>query len=129
MRKEFAEGARLADQACAAFGLEAVSNQLAGSLPAGKQRLVELARAAISRPRLMCLDEPSGLSADEVAQLMLILRHLNETGITILLVSHDMQVMAISSVTHVLYFGEIIATGSMSELQADPRVREAYLGA
>lgn len=130
VRKEFAEGARLADQACAAFGLEAVSNQLAGSLPAGKQRLVELARAAISRPRLMCLDEPSsGLSADEVAQLMLILRHLNETGITILLVSHDMQVMAISSVTHVLYFGEIIATGSMSELQADPRVREAYLGA
>ncbi len=128
--REFAEATHLADQTCAEFGLEAVSDQLAGRLPAGQQRLVELARAAISKPRLMCLDEPSsGLSSEEVVQLVRILRRLNEAGVTILLVSHDMELMGISSNIHVLCFGEIIASGSMSELQADPRVREAYLGA
>ena len=77
----------------------------------------------------MCLDEPSsGLGAEEVIQLINILRYLNNTGITILLVSHDMELMAVSSVIHVLCFGEIIATGGMSEVRADPRVREAYLG-
>lgn len=129
VNKEFTEAARLADQTCADFGLEAVGNQLAGRLPAGQQRLVELARAAISKPRLLCLDEPSsGLSADEVVQLVRILHRLNESGTTILLVSHDMELMGISSVIHVLCFGEIIASGGMSEIQADPQVREAYLG-
>jgi len=127
--RELAEAARLADQTCAEFGLEAVSNQPAGRLPAGQQRLVELARAAVSKPRLLCLDEPSsGLSSEEVVQLVRILRRLHESGITILLVSHDMGLMGISSVIHVLCFGEIIASGAMTEIQADPRVREAYLG-
>ncbi len=129
VRLELAEAARLADQTCIEFGLEAVSDQLAGRLPAGQRRLVELARAAISKPRLLCLDEPSsGLSSEEVAQLMRILHQLTKAGITILLVSHDMDLMEISSVIYVLCFGEIIASGSMSELQADPQVREAYLG-
>jgi ABC-type branched-subunit amino acid transport system ATPase component len=129
VRGELAKATRLADQTCTEFGLDAVRNQLAGRLPAGQQRLVELARAAISKPKLLCLDEPSsGLSSEEVAQLMSVLRRLNETGITVLLVSHDMELMAISSIIHVLCFGEIIATGGMSEVQADPRVCEAYLG-
>jgi ABC-type branched-subunit amino acid transport system ATPase component len=114
---------------CAEFGLDAVRDQLAGRLPAGQQRLVELARAAASKPKLLCLDEPSsGLSSDEVTQLMAELRRLNKRDITILLVSHDMELMAISSVIHVLCFGEIIASGGMAEVQANPRVREAYLG-
>jgi ABC-type branched-subunit amino acid transport system ATPase component len=111
----------------AEFGLDAVRDQLAGRLPAGQQRLVELARAAASKPKLLGLDEPSsGLSSDEVTQLMAELRRLNKRDITILLVSHDMELMAISSVIHVLCFGEIIASGGMAEVQANPRVREAY---
>jgi ABC-type branched-subunit amino acid transport system ATPase component len=129
VRSELDRAARLADEVCAEFGLDAVRDQLAGRLPAGRQRLVELARAAASKPRLLCLDEPSsGLSSDEVVQLMAELRRLNKRGITILLVSHDMELMAISSIVHVLCFGEIIASGGMAEVQANPRVREAYLG-
>ena len=59
---------------------------------------------------------------------MNILRQLNNRGITILLVSHDMELMAVSTIIHVLCFGEIIATGEMVEVRAEPRVREAYLG-
>jgi ABC-type branched-subunit amino acid transport system ATPase component len=129
VRSELDRAAGLADEACAEFGLDAVSDQLAGRLPAGQQRLVELARAAASKPKLLCLDEPSsGLSSDEVVQLMAELRRLNKRGITILLVSHDMELMAISSIIHVLCFGEIIASGGMAEVQANARVREAYLG-
>jgi len=129
VRTEFAEAARLADQTCMEFGLDAVRDQMAGRLPAGQQRLVELARAAIGKPKLLCLDEPSsGLGSEEVAHLMDILRQLNNAGITILLVSHDMELMAVSTIIHVLCFGEIIATGGMFEVRAEPRVREAYLG-
>jgi branched-chain amino acid transport system ATP-binding protein len=130
VHSEFAESARVADEMCAEFGLEPVRDQLAGQLPTGQQRLVELARAAVSRPRLLYLDEPSaGLSAQEVAELMRTLQRLNGMGVTILLVSHDMGLMGVSMQVHVLCFGEIIASGSMSEVHADPRVREAYLGA
>ena len=128
-RRELANAAALADATCAEFGLGAVRDRLAGTLPAGQQRLVELARAAVSNPRLLCLDEPSsGLSAQEVPALMSTLRRLHANGITILLVSHDMELMAISSCVHVLCFGEIIATGPMAEVQTNARVREAYLG-
>ena len=130
VRRELAEASEQADQVCTEFDLQGIADQQAGLLTAGKQRLVELARATISKPRLLCLDEPSsGLSTEEVAQLMLALRQINEKGITVLLVSHDMELMGISSIIHVLCFGEIIASGSMSDIQADPRVREAYLGA
>lgn len=129
VRRELAEAAAVADEACAEFGLAPVRDRLAGTLPAGQQRLVELARAAVSDPRLLCLDEPSsGLSAQEVPELMQMLGRLHSKGITILLVSHDMELMGISSCVHVLCFGEIIAAGAMSEVQTNARVREAYLG-
>jgi ABC-type branched-subunit amino acid transport system ATPase component len=67
VRTEFAEATRLADQTCREFGLDAVRDQVAGRLPTGQQRLVELARAAIGKPKLLCLDEPSsGLGPEEV---------------------------------------------------------------
>jgi branched-chain amino acid transport system ATP-binding protein len=118
-----------ADQACERFGLAQVRNQLAGKLPGGQQRLVELARACVGEPALLCLDEPSsGLNSEEVSRLMETLQRLNRDGLTILLVSHDMELVTVAAVIHVLCFGEIIASGALAQIQSDARVREAYLG-
>jgi len=119
-----------ADALCERFGLARFRDTPAGKLTGGQRRMVELARAYASRPRLLMLDEPSsGLSSDEVAQLGAWLETLNREGMTLLLVSHDMELMNIASAVNVLYFGEIIASGSMTEMQRHPRVREVYLGA
>jgi ABC-type branched-subunit amino acid transport system ATPase component len=113
----------------ARFGLSGLLGSPAGKLTSGQRRMLELARAYASRPRLLLLDEPSsGLSSDEVEQLGEWLRALNREGLTLLLVSHDMGLMNVADVVNVLYFGEIIASGSMAEMQAHPRVREVYLG-
>lgn len=129
VRRELREAAKAADEVCETFGLNSIRERNAGELPAGRQRIVELARAAMLRPRLLCLDEPSsGLSSEEAAELVRAMRRLNGDGVTILLVSHDMELMAVSSLVSVLCFGQIIATGAMSEVQSDARVREAYLG-
>ena len=83
----------------------------------------------VGRPRLLLLDEPSaGLNTDEIRQLQRSIRQLNEEGVTVLLVSHDMDLMAIADLVHVLSFGEIIASGDMTTIQGDVRVRDAYLG-
>lgn len=132
-RTSRAEVRRMRDEAataCEKFGLTAVQDRLAGKLPGGQQRLVELARAVIGKPRLLCLDEPSsGLNTGEVVNLMAALDRLATEGITILLVSHDMDLVKVASVIQVLCFGEIIARGPLAEIRHDPRVREAYLGA
>jgi ABC-type branched-subunit amino acid transport system ATPase component len=129
VRRERRAASQAAQGIIEEFGLASVSEQLAGQLPAGKQRIVELARAAIAKPRLLCLDEPSsGLSGEEVQALMTTIVRMNKAGITILLVSHDMELMSVSDRIHVLCFGEIIATGNLSEVQVNLRVREAYLG-
>lgn len=111
------------------FNLTSAASRLARELPAGQQRIVELARAVIAKPRLLCLDEPSsGLSAEEVQDLMATIQRINSTGVTILLVSHDMELISVCERIHVLCFGEIIASGTHGEIQAHPDVREAYLG-
>jgi branched-chain amino acid transport system ATP-binding protein len=127
--RELRDAAEQADRVVQEFGLSAIRDRLAGQLPAGKQRMVELARAVVSKPKLLCLDEPSsGLSTEEVQGLMETLRHLNRAGVTVLLVSHDMELMAVSVTIHALCFGKIIASGNLAQMQSDPRVREAYLG-
>lgn len=111
------------------FGLSHLALARAGDLPAGQQRIVEIARARMAAPRLLLLDEPSsGLSHDEVARLRHWIEELAAEGITILLVSHDMGLMQVCQQVHALSFGKIIASGSMAEIQADADVRDAYLG-
>jgi branched-chain amino acid transport system ATP-binding protein len=129
VRRELKEASARAENILQEFELTGLRDVRAGEIPAGRQRMVELARAVVSGPTLLCLDEPSsGLSASEVQGLMLALRKLNQSGMTILLVSHDMELMGISDSIHALCFGEIIASGNLAHMQSNPRVREAYLG-
>nr|AAL50010.1 putative ATP-ase [Burkholderia cepacia] len=111
------------------FGIDKLLDTSAGLLPAGQRRVVELARAYIGGPRILLLDEPSsGLNSEEIETLRHWIKTLNEDGLTILLVSHDMGLMTVCDQAHVLYFGEIIASGGLADLQDNKRVREAYLG-
>jgi ABC-type branched-subunit amino acid transport system ATPase component len=119
----------MADEACIKFGLESLRDHLAGKLTAGQRRILEIARAVVGKPQLLLLDEPSsGLNTDEITSLQEWIRRLRAEGMTVLLVSHDMGLMAVSDTVHVLYFGEIIASGGMDLIKQDARVREVYLG-
>ncbi len=102
----------------------------AASLPYGSQRLVEIARALASEPRLLLLDEPAaGMNAAERAHLVDRIRRIHASGVTILLVEHDIElVMGISDHVFVLDYGKLISQGSPEMVKADPVVIEAYLG-
>ena len=111
-------------------GLSDVSEFMVGTLPTGTARLVELARALASNPKVLLLDEPSsGLNEEETEEMASLLRKLVDEGLGVLLVEHDMSfVMGTCQFIHVLDFGTIIATGTPAEVQANAQVQAAYLG-
>ena len=111
-------------------GLSVFRDEAATSLPMGAQKLVEVCRALMARPRLLLLDEPAaGLNDTETADLATLLRAVRDSGVTILVVEHNMSlVMDVADQVIVLDLGRLLACGTPHEIQRDQRVIKAYLG-
>jgi ABC-type branched-subunit amino acid transport system ATPase component len=113
------------------LGIDTYADALAGDVPLGVARLVELGRALCTEPRLLLLDEASsGLRAPDTARLAELLRDTRDTaGTSLLVVEHDMPfVLGLCDYVYVLDFGRLLAEGTPSEVRADPAVQAAYLG-
>ena len=110
-------------------GLKAQAEQISADLPFGRQRMVEVARALAARPRVLLLDEPAaGLNAVETHRLGELLLKIRDSGVTLMLVEHDMSLtMKICDRIVVLDQGRLLAQGTPREIQADPAVMAAYL--
>ena len=112
------------------LGLGPVEERPAGELSQGQRQLVSIARALAGRPDVLLLDEPAGgLDTNESHWLGERLRNIRDSGVTIVMVDHDMSlVLGLCDQIHVLNFGEVIASGTPTQIRADRRVAEAYLG-
>jgi branched-chain amino acid transport system ATP-binding protein len=111
-------------------GLTDMADITAGNLPFGKGRLLEISRALAAGPKIILMDEPAaGLNSKETAELASLIRRIRESGITIVLVEHDMDlVMDVCHAIVVLNLGKKLAEGTPREIQENPQVISAYLG-
>jgi len=117
-----------AEAALSAVGLLGKAYELAANLSHGEQRTLEIAVAMATDPQLLCLDEPTaGMSAAETRETVALVRRIAE-HLTILIVEHDMEVvMGLANRITVLHYGRVLAEGTPSEIQQNPRVLEVYL--
>ena len=112
------------------FGLEAFAGQRAGDLSHGHQRALGMAVAMAAEPEIVLLDEPfTGMNPEETNAMMALMRKLRDSGVTILIVEHDMRaIMGLCDRITVMNFGKLLTAGAPHEIRAHPEVIEAYLG-
>ena len=111
-------------------GIAELAEMTAGNLPFGKGRLLEISRALAAGPKIILMDEPAaGLNSRETAELALLIRKIRQSGVTVVLVEHDMDlVMDVCDAIVVLNLGKKLAEGTPREIQESPAVISAYLG-
>lgn len=129
--KEQQEKARdIAEETMEFMGLTERKDQLASELPLGSQRALAMAIALASKPKLLLMDEPfAGMNPEETNHMMTLTRKIKESGLTIVLVEHDMKaVMGLCDQLTVLNFGNLLAAGTPTEVRNNPEVIAAYLG-
>ena len=130
LRREEKELTERIDSVLDFVGVRQYRDELARNLPYGRQKVVEIARALMAKPKLLLLDEPAaGLNSSEKETLITLLRKLRDSGVSLLLIEHEMaMVEALSDRVFVLNYGKKISQGSFAEIQQDTAVIEAYLG-
>ena len=129
-RREEREIANKAEALLDLIGLSAFRDTAATDLPMGAQKNLEVIRALMAQPHMLLLDEPAaGLNDSETAELAALLMAIRDSGITIMVVEHNMSlVMGIADQVIVLDAGRLVTRGTPAEIQRDPRVIEAYVG-
>ena len=121
--------AKSADEILEFLGLQHVRNELAKNLPHGYQKILGVARALATKPKLLLLDEPlGGMNPEEIAFSIDAISKLRDKGISILVVEHNMQILDILDSVTVISFGHKIFEGTPEEMRKDPTVIETYFG-